>query len=61
MMLAPCVWSVTAEPEPTVTDGLDLHRLGDPLLRVGLHRLITAHLGFKQRVHQGGLPQAALP
>lgn len=45
---------------PTVTDGLDLYGLGDPLLRVGQHRL-TAHLGFEQGVHQSGLPQAALP
>lgn len=43
----------------TVTDGLDLDCLGDPLLHIGLHRL-TAHLGFEQRVHQSGLSQAAL-
>lgn len=44
---------------PTVTDGLDLDGFRDPLLRAGLHRL-AAHLGLEQRVHQSGLPQAAL-
>lgn len=44
----------------TVTDGLDLDGLGDPLLWVGQDRF-TAHLGFEQGIHQGGLPQAALP
>lgn len=45
---------------PTVTDGLDLNGLGDPLLRADLRRL-AAHLGLEQRVHQSGLAQAALP
>lgn len=43
----------------TVTDGLDLNGLGDPLLWVGLNRF-AADFGFEQGVHERGLPQAAL-
>lgn len=47
------------ECRPTVTDGLDLDCLGDPLFWIGLRRL-TANFGFEESVHQSGLPQAAL-
>ena len=43
----------------TVTDGLDLDGLGDPLLLFGQHRL-AADFGLEQGVHQGGLAQPTL-
>lgn len=44
----------------TVTDGLDLDSLGDPLLSCGLHGF-AAHLGLEESVHEGGFPQTTLP
>lgn len=44
----------------TMADGLYFHCFGDLLLGCSQHGL-TTDFGLKQRVHQGRLPQAALP